>query len=596
MSKRRVLTGMIVGVLVALWFVATVSADFTYIVQPGDTLSGIAQRFDVSMQEIIEANNIVNPNFIYVGQELIIPSDDGGPPPPSPTGTAPPPDPTGTPPPPGGDCTFTYTVQAGDTLARIALRFNVPIGEIIALNGIANPNFIYVGQQLLIPDSDCDDGTPPPPTSTPPPPTGTVPPPDPTSTPPPPGGDCFFVYTVQPGDTLSSIARDFGVSVTAIAEANGITNPNFIYVGQVLQIPDPNCDGGGTPPPPTSTPPPPTGTAPPPTATAPPPTATAPPPDPTQPPPPSSNFELGGQTHTLANPDLMADLGMVWVKFQHKWNESDSPNVIAGRISDAHARGFKVLMSMPGANTYPDSINFAGYVDFLAGVAALPDPPDAIEVWNEMNIDFEWPVGEISPQQYVDEMLMPAYQRIKAANSNIMVISGALAPTGADNGSNVWADDRYLAGMAAAGAVNWMDCVGVHHNAGATSPNDTTGHPGGSHYSWYFWPTFNLYYNAFGGAKPLCYTEIGYVTGEDFGGSLPPNFAWANGTSLAEHAQWLGEAVTLSAQSGNVDMMIIFNVDFTHYDPNGDPQAGYALIRPNGSCPACDPIRNAMGR
>ena len=47
-------------------------------------------------------------------------------------------------------------------------------------------------------------------------------------------------------------------------------------------------------------------------------------------------------------------------------------------------------------------------LDFLRGVAQLPDPPDAIEVWNEMNIDFEWPAGQISPQQYVDEMLSRA--------------------------------------------------------------------------------------------------------------------------------------------------------------------------------------------
>jgi hypothetical protein len=213
-----------------------------------------------------------------------------------------------------------------------------------------------------------------------------------------------------------------------------------------------------------------------------------------------------------------------------------------------------------------------------------------------MNIDFEWPAGEINPQQYVDEMLRPAYQRIKAANGGVMVISGALAPTGFDNGTNAWADDRYLAGMAAAGAANYMDCVGAHHNAVATAPSQSTGHPGGTHYSWYFFPTLNLYYNAFGGARPVCFTELGYVTGEDFGGSLPANFAWANGTSLAEHAQWLGEAVTLSAQSGRVRMLIVFNVDFTYYDPSGDPQAGYALLRPNGSCPACETIRAAMGR
>ncbi|MCB0006785.1 MAG: hypothetical protein KDE04_10035, partial [Anaerolineales bacterium] len=100
-----------------------------------------------------------------------------------------------------------------------------------------------------------------------------------------------------------------------------------------------------------------------------------------------------------------------------------------------------------------------------------------------MNIDFEWPAGQISPSSYVNNMLAPAYNAIKSVNTNILVVSGAPAPTGFDNDHNAWADNRYLAGMAAAGAANYADCIGVHHNAGATSPYQATGHPGGSHYS-----------------------------------------------------------------------------------------------------------------
>jgi hypothetical protein len=191
-------------------------------------------------------------------------------------------------------------------------------------------------------------------------------------------------------------------------------------------------------------------------------------------------------------------------------------------------------------------------------------------------------------------MLAPAYNAIKGANGNIMVISGALAPTGFDNGHNAWADSRYISGMAAAGAASYADCIGVHHNAGATSPNATTGHPGGSHYSWYFFPTLNLYYNAFGGARKVCFTELGYLSGEGFSG-LPANFAWASNTSVSEHAQWLAEAASLGANSGKVRLFIVYNVDFTTYEVSGDPQAGYAMIRPGGSCPACDTLRGVTG-
>lgn len=303
----------------------------------------------------------------------------------------------------------------------------------------------------------------------------------------------------------------------------------------------------------------------------------------------AGSLELGGQTHTFANPQLMSSAGMNWVKFQHKWGSGSNPGDLAGRINNAHGAGFKVLLSIPGANTYPDSIPFQEYVQFLGGVAALG--PDAIEVWNEMNIDFEWPAGQIDPNSYVTNMLAPAYNAIKAANPNVMVISGAPAPTGFDNNTNAWADSRYMAGLLAAGAGNYLDCVGAHFNAGATSPSQNSGHPTGSaHYSWYLVPTLNVYAQ-FG--KPVCFTELGYLSGEDYGG-VPSRFSWAGDTSVAEHAAWLAEAVSVLGGTGKVRMVIVFNVDFTHWSE--DPQAGYAMIRKDGSCPACSTLAQVMGR
>lgn len=427
----------------------------------------------------------------------------------------------------------SYTVQRGDTLYSIARRFSTTVTAIAQANNIVNPNLIYTGQVLIIPTGD--GGTPPPPP--PPPPSGTT------------------TYTVQSGDTLSRIALRFGVTVQAIAQLNGIVNVNVIYVGQVLQIP--GGSGGTTPPPPPTT----------------------------------TGMGLGGQTQTFAHPEAMSRAGMSWVKFQHKWQPGDDPSVLLGQIQQGKNAGFKVLYSITGADTYPaaGTINFTAFVDFVRGVASLSSPPDAIEIWNEMNIDFEWPAGEINPTSYVNNMLAPAYQAIKGVNSNILVISGAPAPTGFDNGTNAWADNRYVSGMVAAGAAQYADCIGVHHNAGATAPSATTGHPGGSHYSWYYTATRDLYYNAFGGARQLCFTELGYLSSEGYGG-LPANFSWASGNSVAEQAAWLAEAYTLSQNSGRVRLLIIYNVDFTSYDPNGDPQAGYAMIRPDGSCPACDSL------
>lgn len=314
-------------------------------------------------------------------------------------------------------------------------------------------------------------------------------------------------------------------------------------------------------------------------------------PPPTSPPPPVANaaFELGGQTHGFSNPTLMAYAGMNWVKFQHKWGVGDSPDAVAGRIQQAHANGFKVLLSIPGADH--SSIDYNAYTAFLGGVAALG--PDAIEVWNEMNIDREWPNGQIDPALYTNNMLKPAYQAIKAANPNVMVISGAPAPTGFFGGcSGGGCDDApYIAGMAAAGAANYMDCIGIHYNEGIIPPSQQSGDPRTEHYTRYFWGMVNTYYNAFGGSRKLCFTELGYLSGEDYGG-LPAGFAWAGNTTIAQHAAWLAEATSLAANSGKTRLLIVFNVDFVTF--NSDPQAGYAMMRKDGSCPACETLRQVM--
>lgn len=115
-----------------------------YIIQPGDTLFSISQRFGVSVQSIIDLNGIVNPSLIYWGTRIRIPADnaDEGP------GTGGPG--TATPAPPDNGLT-THIVQPGDNLYRLSLRYNTTMARLMDLNGIQNPNLIFLGDELIVP-------------------------------------------------------------------------------------------------------------------------------------------------------------------------------------------------------------------------------------------------------------------------------------------------------------------------------------------------------------------------------------------------------------------------------------------------------------
>jgi hypothetical protein len=132
--------------------------------------------------------------------------------------------------------------------------------------------------------------------------------------------------------------------------------------------------------------------------------------------------------------------------------------------------------------------------------------------------------------------------------------------------------------------------VGVHYNEGIVPPSATSGDPRDNYYTRYLPLVIDTYWNITGGQKPLCFTELGYLTPEGFG-SLDPYFGWAGNVTVAQHAAWLAQAAAVTSQSGKVKMMIVWNVDFTNY--GSDPMAGYAIIRPDGSCPACDTLASA---
>lgn len=163
------------------------SSGTGYIVQPGDTLWRIAQKYGVTVDAVIKANNLDPNKYIMVGQRLVIPG----------TVTLP-----GT----GSGGNSVYFVQAGDTLWRIAQKYNTTVDGISKANNIDPNKYLYVGQKLTIPGS------------------GAVVPAQPV------------YYTVLAGDTLWKIAQRYGTTVTKLAQLNIIDPNKPIYIGQKLRV------------------------------------------------------------------------------------------------------------------------------------------------------------------------------------------------------------------------------------------------------------------------------------------------------------------------------------------------------------------------
>jgi LysM repeat protein len=158
-----------------------------YVVKSGDTLSGIARYYSVSISALMSANGLTNANLIKVGQHLVIPA----------AYTAP-------------VCYQWYTVRVGDTMTRVAGYFGVEPYRLASANGLGNANLIVTGQKLCIPNIYKSTASY----------SYTAP----------------YHYVVAAGDTLSAIAVRYGTTVYSLCVLNGISNANHIHSGQLLRL------------------------------------------------------------------------------------------------------------------------------------------------------------------------------------------------------------------------------------------------------------------------------------------------------------------------------------------------------------------------
>lgn len=306
---------------------------------------------------------------------------------------------------------------------------------------------------------------------------------------------------------------------------------------------------------------------------------------------------VGGQMDTMDDTaaELLADAGLTWMKWQIPYTIGDASllDVARDRINWSHEHGFFVMLSVKGSKDELAAVGneeyFPLFADFVAQLAAMS--PDAIQIWNEQNFDREWPVGHINGREYVD-LLRQSYDAIKAVDDSIIVITGAPGPTGFFGGCGQGGcdDDVYYAQMAQAGAAQYADCIGVHYNEGILPPTQLGGDPRGEYPTRYFTPMLQRAAASFRGQDvSFCYSEMGYISPDGYP-PLPAPFAWGQNNTVQEQADWIRDAIRIAGESNiDVALMIIFNANFTRYVED-DPQGAFAIIRPDGSCPACDAI------
>lgn len=168
-----------------------------HVVVPGETLSGIAKSYTTTVKNLAAANDIEDIDLIRSGQVLIIP----------------------------GAASSVYVVEPGDTLADIAKKFDVTVADLAAVNNLADIDYIVIGQKLDIeggaPGGDGGSGVV-------------------------PGGGLLDgsgvlhparTHIVRSGETLATIAADYGTSAKTLKDLNAIADASKIFSGQVIRIP-----------------------------------------------------------------------------------------------------------------------------------------------------------------------------------------------------------------------------------------------------------------------------------------------------------------------------------------------------------------------
>lgn len=324
---------------------------------------------------------------------------------------------------------------------------------------------------------------------------------------------------------------------------------------------------------------------------------------------PFAGFGFGMQAHmyyqdvpTVAR--LVSDAGFGWIKQQVRWSDVEPKkgapdwSQIDLIVDGATKGGLKILFSVV---TAPAWSRADGHVDgppddpkafgtFLTALATrYLGKVHAYEVWNEQNFSREWGGGKINAGQYV-ELLAIAHAALKAVDPNVVVIAGALTPTGYNDVTIAVDDVLYLQQMYAYkdGLLKSVcDAIGAHAGGFNNPPDDgptkksvpsTTfkGHP-------------SFYFRRIEGLR-----EIMVLSGDSEKGMWITEFGWSTlnkakgyeygaDNSEADQAKYLVRAFQIGREVGWISAMFVWNLNFQMIVPDTDEKWPFGIVKKDGS-------------
>lgn len=302
-------------------------------------------------------------------------------------------------------------------------------------------------------------------------------------------------------------------------------------------------------------------------------------------------------------------LGVGWVKVQISWKlyQPQPDNFHAERFAEldafvarAERLGLRVLLGVSKAPEWsrptteldgPPS-DFALYREFMAYLAArYRGQVAAYELWNEPNLMREWNGFPLGGADFV-ALLREGAAGVRTHDTDAVLIGGAPATTGINDGVTAVDDRVYLRQMLDAGVADVVDAIGVHPYGAANPPDSSTAQPDpaasshNNHPSFFFSDTLADYaalLAEYGVEKPVWVTEFGWGSFDGIEAAPPPGAEFMAQVDEWQQAIYTARAFELAQAQSGVGPMILWNLNFGPLLGTDFAESGYSLLRPDGS-------------